>query len=100
MSIATHHVHEALRVNYTDVTIASSGFGATDQAEFVFVLLCGIVIVRSKVLLSLLHLLVVEVEAVICVLDDECVHHGDRSRRAQTVALASATLFLVCSGGA
>lgn len=61
------------------MAVTSRRFSASDQAKFVFVLLCCIVVVSSE-LLSLLHLLVVEVEAVVRVLDNERVHHGNARR--------------------
>ena len=68
------------------MAVTSRRFGASDEAKFVFVLLCCIVVVSSE-LLSLLHLLVIEVEAVVRVLDDERVHHGNACRRAKAIAL-------------
>lgn len=79
VSVAAKDVHVAFGVDEADVTVAGRRSSASDQAKFVFVLVRGVVVVRSK-LLSLLHLLVVQVEAVICILNDERAHHRHRCR--------------------
>lgn len=75
MSVTTKHVHVALRVDDGNVTVAGRGLCTSDQTEFVFVVLSSIVVVAAK-LLSLFHLLVIQVEALVGILDDERVHHG------------------------
>ena len=76
MSVTTEDVHIALRVDYRDVAIASRWFGASNQAKFVFVVLRSTMVERAK-LSSLLHRLVVLVEAMVGVLNNERVHHCD-----------------------
>ena len=75
MSITAEHVHVSFRVDDGNMTVAGRGLCTTDQTEFVFVVLSSIVVVAAK-LLSLFHLLVVQVEALVGILDDERVHHG------------------------
>ena len=76
VSITAEDVHVAFRVDNADVTIACRWLGSTDEAKFVFVVSCRVVIVRHAELLPLLHRLVVGVEAMVRVLDNERVHHG------------------------
>lgn len=75
MPVTTEDVHVALRVNDANVAISGGWFSAPDKSKFVLVRSCvGVVALELS---SLLHLLVVLVEALIGILDDEGVHHGD-----------------------
>jgi len=75
MPVATEDVHVALRVNDADVTVSGGRLSTPDKAKFVLVRSCvGVVALELS---PLLHLLVVLVEALIGVLDDEGIHHGD-----------------------
>ena len=100
MPVAAENVHETLRVDHTDMAVASRRLGTADQTEFVFVIVSSALIVRSKVLLSLLHLLVVQVEAVVGILNNERVHHGDGSGRAKAVTVRSSAFSCSGCGGA
>lgn len=82
------------------MTITSSRLSASDEAEFVFVVVCSVVVVRAAKLLSLLHLLVVLVERVVSILDDERVHHCNGRGSAKTVALCITLLALLLVWGA
>ena len=86
MPVTAKDVHVALRVDDGNVTIAGRRFRSADQTEFVLVV-CSRVVIEVAELLSLLHLLVVLVEAVIRVLDDERVHHGHGRGCAKAVPL-------------
>ena len=77
MSVTTEDVHIALRVDYRDVAIAGRWLGASNQAKFVFVVVCSRM-VEPTTLLPSLHLLVVLVEAMVCVFNNERVHHCNR----------------------
>ena len=100
VSVAAENVHEALGVDHADVAVTSRRFGTSDEAEFVLVMVCSALVVRSKVLLSLLHLLVVQVKAVVRILNDERVHHGDGRGRAKAVTVRCSTLSCSGCGGA
>ena len=76
MSVTAKDVHVALGVDDGNMSITSSRLDSSDEAKFVLVSVCGVMVVHA-VLLSLLHLLGVLVEALVGVLDDESVHHGD-----------------------
>mmetsp|Transcript_5309 Transcript_5309/g.7102 ORF Transcript_5309/g.7102 Transcript_5309/m.7102 type:complete len:253 (+) Transcript_5309:53-811(+) len=81
VSVAAEDVHESLGVDHGNVAVTGRRFGASDQAKFVFVLLRRVVVIGTK-LLALLHLLVVQIEAVVRILNDKGVHHRDARRRA------------------
>ena len=83
MSVSAKYVHESLRIGNGTVSVTSSRFltinkaklGAFSMARYVMVLLGG-----AKVSsLSLSHLLVVSIEALVRILYQECVLHGNRS---------------------
>lgn len=57
------------------MAVTGRGLGASDQTEFVFVVLCSIMVVGAAKLLSFLHLLVIQVEALVGILNDKRVHH-------------------------
>lgn len=73
MPITSEDVHVAFGVDDRNMAITSSGLGTSDQAKFVFV--AGSVVIETTKLLSLFHLLVILIKALVSVLDDECVHH-------------------------
>ena len=81
MSVTSEDVHVALRVDDRDVAIAGRGLSASNQAKFVLVVVCRIMVEPAK-LLPLLHLLMVLVEALVGVLNNERVHHCNRRRSA------------------
>lgn len=80
------------------MTIASSRLGASDEAKFVLVRVCSVLVIHAE-LLSLLHLLVILVEALVGVLDDEGVHHRDRGGCAKAVTILLSTLASLFVGG-
>ena len=73
MPITSEDVHVAFGVDDRNMAITSSGLGTSDQAKFVFV--AGSVVIETAKLLSLFHLLVILIKAMVSVLDDEGVHH-------------------------
>jgi len=80
MSITAENVHVALRINDRNMAVTGRGLCASDQTEFVFVVMCSIMVVGATELLSFLHLLMIQVEALVGILNDERVHHGHRCR--------------------
>ena len=81
VSVTSEDVHVALGVDDRDVAIAGRGLSASNQAKFVLVVVCRIMVEPAK-LLPLLHLLMVLVEALVGVLNNERVHHCNRRRSA------------------
>lgn len=80
VSITAENVHVALRINDRNMAVTGRGLCASDQTEFVFVVMCSIMVVGATELLSFLHLLMIQVEALVGILNDERVHHGHRCR--------------------
>ena len=89
MSVSTEDIHVALGIDETDVSVTCCRLGPSDEAEFVFV--SSSCIITAKLLSSLLHLLVVLVEALVGVLDEECVHHCNGCGRAEALTLRTSS---------
>jgi len=91
VAVAAEDEHVALRVLNSTVAVASRWLSALDESEFTLMcLLCSLVAVSVREvasMLSLLHALVVRVEACVRILDDERVLHRDRCRRREVVSL-------------
>jgi len=98
--IATEHKHVALLADLGAVTVPCCWLDAVDHSEMGGLLALGRAVghvgllkVISLPQLSLAHLGVVGVEALVCILDDECVLHLDRSRTGQPRLLLFSSLL-------
>ena len=82
MSVSAKNVHESLRIAYTAMPVTSSWFLSVNKSElgaFSSVTSYVLVVMGSAKVssLSFSHLLVVSVEALVRILDQECVLHGN-----------------------
>ena len=84
VSIASEDEHVSLWINYSWVAISSRRLLSRNHAKVWLVWLSWVVSVVGLVL-SLLHLLEVDVEWLVCILDDETVLHSDTSRWLETI---------------
>ena len=93
MSVASEDIHETVLINHSGVTVTGSGPHVVHEAKFGLQLVGGMVVCLVEAsLLSLLHLVVVHIEALVSVLDDKCVLHRVGDGRGKSVSL---TLVIV-----
>ena len=79
VTVAAEDVHEAFGVLDCAVAVASGGLSSLDEAKFTLMcVLCGFVPVCVVKAACSLSLLVVDVKALVGVLDDEGVTHRNR----------------------
>lgn len=82
VAVAAEDVHEALGILDCAVAVARGGLPALDEAEFTLMcVLCGVVTVCVVEATRSLSLLVVRLKALVGVLNDERIAHGNGGRR-------------------
>lgn len=103
MPVSAEHVHETLRIYHCAVPITGSRSLSVNKSKLGGLSVGRCVLVRvagAKVpSLSLSHLLVVSIEALVSILDQECVLHGNGGGGGEAVLLLAVRFTSVLLAG-